>query len=72
LGHAPRSGPEVKNNRSGAEDGATERLGRTSRRLNVMVRSPPLSERRTEMARQVLRGARPSGRSQSSGIILNW
>jgi len=26
-GHAPRSGPEVKNGRSGAEDGAPERLG---------------------------------------------
>jgi len=26
VGHAPRSGPEVKN-RSGAEDGAPERLG---------------------------------------------
>jgi len=27
LGHVPRAGPEVKNERSGAEDGATERLG---------------------------------------------
>jgi len=26
-GHAPRSGPEVKNGRSGTEDGAPERLG---------------------------------------------
>jgi len=26
-GHAPRSGPEVKNGRSDAEDGAPERLG---------------------------------------------
>jgi len=26
-GHAPRSGPEVKNGRSGAKDGAPERLG---------------------------------------------
>jgi len=26
LGHAPRSGPEVKNGRSSAEDGAPERL----------------------------------------------
>jgi len=26
-GHAPRSGPEVKNGRSSAEDGAPERLG---------------------------------------------
>jgi len=26
-GQAPRSGPEVKNGRSGAEDGAPERLG---------------------------------------------
>jgi len=26
-GHAPRTGPEVKNGRSGAEDGASERLG---------------------------------------------
>jgi len=26
-GHAPRSGSEVKNGRSGAEDGALERLG---------------------------------------------
>jgi len=26
LGHAPRSGPEVKNGRSTAEDGAPERL----------------------------------------------
>jgi len=26
-GHAPKSGPEVKNGRSGAEDGAPERLG---------------------------------------------
>jgi len=26
-GHAPRSGPEVKNGRSVAEDGALERLG---------------------------------------------
>jgi len=26
-GHSPRSGPEVKNGRSGAEDGAPERLG---------------------------------------------
>jgi len=26
-GHAPRSGPEVKNGRNGAEDGALERLG---------------------------------------------
>jgi len=25
--HSPRSGPEVKNGRSGAEDGAPERLG---------------------------------------------
>jgi len=25
--HAPRSGPEVKNGRSSAEDGAPERLG---------------------------------------------
>jgi len=27
LGHTPRSGPEVKNGRSGAEDGVQERLG---------------------------------------------
>jgi len=27
VGHAPRSGPEVKDGRSGAEDGAPERLG---------------------------------------------
>jgi len=27
LGHAPKSGPEVKNGRCGAEDGAPERLG---------------------------------------------
>jgi len=27
LGHAPRSGPEVKNGRSSAEDGMLERLG---------------------------------------------
>jgi len=27
LGHAQTSGPEVKNGRSGAEDGATERNG---------------------------------------------
>jgi len=26
-GHAPRPGPEVKNGRSSAEDGAPERLG---------------------------------------------
>jgi len=26
-GHAPRSGPEVKNGRSGVKDGAPERLG---------------------------------------------
>jgi len=26
-GHSPRSGPKVKNGRSGAEDGAPERLG---------------------------------------------
>jgi len=26
-GHAPRSGPEHKNGRSGAEDGTPERLG---------------------------------------------
>jgi len=26
-GHAPRSGPEVKNRRSGAEDGVPERPG---------------------------------------------
>jgi len=26
-GHNPRSGPEVKNGRSGSEDGAPERLG---------------------------------------------
>jgi len=26
LGHAPRNGPEVKNGRSGAKDGAPERL----------------------------------------------
>jgi len=26
-GHAPRSEPKVKNGRSGAEDGASERLG---------------------------------------------
>jgi len=26
-GHAPRSGPEVKNGRTSAEDGAPERLG---------------------------------------------
>jgi len=26
-GHAPRSGPEVKNRRIGAEDGAPERFG---------------------------------------------
>jgi len=26
-GHAPGSGPEVKNGRSGAKDGALERLG---------------------------------------------
>jgi len=26
-GHAPRSGPEVKNGNPGAEDGAPERLG---------------------------------------------
>jgi len=26
-GHAPRSGPEVKSGRSGAEDGAPEKLG---------------------------------------------
>jgi len=27
LGHTSRSGPEVKNGRSGVEDGAPERLG---------------------------------------------
>jgi len=27
VGHIPRSGPEVKNGRSSAEDGAPERLG---------------------------------------------
>jgi len=27
LGHAPRCGSEVKNGRSGAEDGAPERFG---------------------------------------------
>jgi len=27
AGHAPRSGPEVKNGRSSAKDGAPERLG---------------------------------------------
>jgi len=27
LGHAPRSGPEIINGRSSAEDGALERLG---------------------------------------------
>jgi len=26
-GHSPRSGPEVKNGRNSAEDGAPERLG---------------------------------------------
>jgi len=26
-GHTPRSGPEIKNRRSSAEDGAPERLG---------------------------------------------
>jgi len=26
-GHSPRPGPEVKNGRSGAKDGAPERLG---------------------------------------------
>jgi len=27
LGHAPKSGPEVKNGRSSAKDGAPQRLG---------------------------------------------
>jgi len=27
LGHAPRSGPDIKNRRSGTEDGAPETLG---------------------------------------------
>jgi len=27
LGHTPKSGPEVKNGRSGAEDGAPDGLG---------------------------------------------
>jgi len=38
----------------------------TSRRLNVVVRSPPSYERWAEMARQLLRGVRPSGCPQSS------
>jgi len=43
----------------------------TSRRLNVVVRSPaPLSERWAEMVRQLPREVRPSGRPQSSGNIF--
>jgi len=39
--HSPRSGPEVKNGRSNAEDGAPERLGFGTVKKEV---SPPASE----------------------------
>jgi len=47
-GHAPRSGPEVKNERSSAKNGAPERLLKeeftapTFRRLILVVQSPLL------------------------------
>jgi len=41
----------------------------TSRRLNVVVRSPPSLERWAEMARQLPRGVRLSGYPQSSGML---
>jgi len=44
----------------------------TSRRLNAVVRSLPSYERWAEMARQLPRGVRPSGRPQSSGKILSF
>jgi len=67
-GHAPWSGPEVKNGRSSAEDGTPERLSHLEDCTNV---SPSqrggavpalLSKRWAEMARQLSRGVRPSGR----------
>jgi len=65
-GHAPRPGPEVKNGRNSAKDGAPERLrcgtiqeevssAPTSRRLNVVVRPSPPYEMWAEMARQLSR-----------------
>jgi len=36
-GHTPRSEPEVKNGRSGAEDGAPERLGCGTVKEEVIV-----------------------------------
>jgi len=59
LGHAPRSGPEVKNYRTNVSP--PQRGG---------VVPTPLSERWTEMAKQLPRGARPSGRPQSSNLAI--